>query len=93
MRESLGDRYAVIGVGVGASTVMSLGEPEGGTLEALLTSVGAPAAIVPTHRGDGLPTAAIEALATRANEKNPGYFPFAGQSVREFDALAVIVGG
>ena len=92
-RETLGDRYAVIGVGVGASVVMNLGVPEGGTLEALLTSVGAPAAIVPTHRGDGLPTAAIESLATRANEKNPGYFPFTGQSVREFDALAVIGGG
>ena len=38
-RETLGDRYAVIGVGVGASVAMNLGVPEGGTLEALLTSV------------------------------------------------------
>jgi hypothetical protein len=69
-----GPRYAVIGVGIGALASHGLGEPESGTLEALLCVSGR-SCVIPTHRGQGLPQAEIAALSARRTT-NPGYFPF-----------------
>lgn len=89
--EMLGSRYAVIGSAVGVSDENSIGRPEAGTLEALLTAAPGPARFIPTHRGEGLPASAIAALPTRSgSKKNTTYFPLTPQSVTDFDWLAVL---
>jgi erythromycin esterase-like protein len=88
LHHMLGDRYAVIGTGVGASGAMGLGEPEPGTLEAYLSATPGPARFVPTRRGQGLPAPVVAALATRS--ANPAYFPFTPQSITDFDWLALV---
>lgn len=86
-----GPRYAVIGSSVGVSEANGIGRPEAGTLEALLTAAPGPARFIPTHKGQGLPSAAIAALPTRTGSlKNQGYFPFTPQSFSDFDWLAVL---
>ena len=87
----LGPRYAVIGSAVGVSEANGIGRPEPGTLEARLTSVPGPARLIPTHRGQGLPVAAIADLPIRSGStKNPTYFALAPQSFTDFDWLAVL---
>lgn len=87
----LGPHYAVIGSGVGVSEDNGIGEPEPGTLEARLTTVPGQAVFIPTHKGRGLPAAAIAALPTRTgSRKNPSYFPYTSQSFSDFDWLAVL---
>jgi erythromycin esterase-like protein len=87
----LGPRYAVIGTAVGVSEANGIGRPETGTIEARLTAVPGHALFIPTHRGQGLPTAAIADLPTRsASIKNPTYFPLTPQSYTDFDWLAVL---
>ena len=87
----LGPRYAVIGSAVGVSDANGIGRPEAGTLEARLTAGPGPARFVPTHRGRGLPTAAIAALPTRSGStKNSSYFALTPESVTDFDWLAVL---
>ena len=87
----LGPRYAVIGTAVGVSEANGIGRPETGTLEARLTAVPGQAQLIPTHRGQGLPTAAIADLPTRsASIKNPTYFPLTPQSFTDFDWFAVL---
>lgn len=87
----LGPRYAVIGSGLGVSGDNGIGPPEAGTLEARLTAIEGPALFIPTHKGGGLPAAAIAALPTRTgSKKNPSYFAFTSQSLADFDWLAVL---
>jgi hypothetical protein len=87
----LGPRYAVIGSGVDVSDANGIGVPEAGTLEARLTAVPGPVRFVPTHRGEGLPAAAIAAAPTRTGSvKNPTYFPLTAESITNFDWLAVL---
>lgn len=91
LNEMLGSRYAVIGSAVGVSDANGIGQPEAGTLEAHLTATAGPARFIPTHRGQGLPAAAIAALPTRSGcLKNPTYFPLTAQSLSDFDWLAVV---
>lgn len=91
LKEMLGPRYAVIGSAVGLSAANGIGQPEAGTLEALLTAAPGPARFIPTHRGQGLPSAAITALPKRSGSaKNPGYFPLTPQSLTDFDWLVVL---
>ena len=87
----LGPRYAVIGSGAGVSEDNGIGTPEVGTLEARLTAVPGSALFIPTHRGQGLPAAAIAAIPTRSgSKKNPSYFAFTSQSFTDYDWLAVL---
>jgi hypothetical protein len=87
----LGTRYVVIGSGLGVSEANGIGQPEPGTLEALLTSLPEPAVFIPTHKGQGLPTSAIAALPTRSgSSKNPTYFALTSESFTDFDWLAVL---
>ena len=89
--EMFGPRYAVIGSAVGVSEANGIGQPEAGTLEARLTAVPGPARFIPTHKGQGLPTAAIAALPTRSGSmKNPTYFALTPQSFTNVDWLAVL---
>jgi erythromycin esterase-like protein len=86
-----GTRYAVIGSAVGVSDANGIGQPEAGTLEARLTAVPGPARSIPTHKGEGLPTAEIAALPARSGStKNPTYFALTPQSFTDFDWLAVL---
>lgn len=88
VRDMLGERYRVIGVGVGTMAAQHLGPPERGTLEALLTTAGA-SHLIPTHLGRGLPADAIAAQAVRTNP-SAGYFPFTATSYTDYDVLAVL---
>ena len=91
LNQILGSRYAVIGSAVGVSDANGIGQPEAGTLEALLTAAPGPARFIPTHQGQGFPAPAFAGLPIRSgSEKNPGYFALTPQSVSDFDWLAVL---
>jgi erythromycin esterase-like protein len=91
MRSRLGERYAMIGAGVGTSEENGIGSPEAGTIEARLTAAPGPGRFVPTHLGRGLPAREIAALTTRTwSVKNPSYFPLTPESVKEFDWFVVL---
>ncbi len=62
LNEMFGPRYAVIGSAVGVSEANGIGRPEAGTLEERLTAVPGPARFIPTHKGQGLPTADFDWL-------------------------------
>ena len=66
VQEMLGPRYAVIGSAVGVSEAQGIGPPEAGTLEERLAATSAMAALIPTHKGQGLPASEITALPTRS---------------------------
>ncbi len=91
LNDMFGQRYAVIGSAVGVSDANGIGQPEAGTLEALLTAVSGPLRFIPTHTGQGLPISAIAAFPTRSGSlKNSTYFPLTPQSITDFDWLAVL---
>jgi erythromycin esterase len=91
LNEMFGPRYAVIGSAVGVSDANGIGQPEAGTLEARLTALPGAARFIPTHKGEGLPTAEIAALPTRSGSmKNPTYLALTPQSFTDFDWLAVL---
>jgi erythromycin esterase len=91
LNEIFGSRYAVIGSAVGVSDANGIGQPEAGTLEALLTASPGPVRFIPTHKGQGLPNSAVAALPTRSgSRKNPTYFPLDPQSFTDFDGLAIL---
>jgi erythromycin esterase-like protein len=86
-----GARYAVIGSGLGVSEDNGIGQPEPGTLEAMLTGLPEPALFIPTHKGHGLPAVEIAALPTRSGSvKNSTYMALTAESFTDFDWLAVL---
>jgi erythromycin esterase len=90
LNEMFGLRYAVIGSAVGASESNGIGQPEPGTLEALLTAMPGPVRFIPTHKGQEIVTL-ITALPIRSGSvKNPTYFALTPQSFTDFDWLAVL---
>ncbi|MGI8587085.1 MAG: erythromycin esterase family protein [Chloroflexia bacterium] len=91
LNEMFGPRYAVIGSAVGVSDANGIGPPETGTLEERLTTVPGPVRFIPTHKGQGLPTAEIAALPTRSGSmKNPSYEALTPQAFADFDWLVVL---
>jgi erythromycin esterase-like protein len=82
--EVLGARYAVIGTGVGRSDTNGISTPEPDTLEALLSSSGAPIRFVSTRQ---MPATGL--CQRSGSAKNPTYFPLSAQSVNDFDGLLV----
>ena len=91
LSEMLGERYAVIGSGIGVCEAQGIGSPEAGTLEARLSAAGRPALFIPTHSGRELGAAAITSLPTRSGSaKNSSYFPLTGHSLSDFDWLVVL---
>lgn len=90
-REILGTRYAVIGAGLGVSEANEIGQPEPGTLEALLTRSPGQALFIPTHSGHGLPATEIAALPIRSGSAlNGSYMPLNAACFGEFDWLVVL---
>jgi len=91
LNEMFGQRYTVIGSAVGVSDINGIGQPEPGTIEALLTAMSGPARFIATHKGQELLTSTITALPIRSGGvKNPTYFPLTTQSFTDFDWLAVL---
>ena len=91
LHEMFGERYAVIGTGIGLSDDNGIQEPEAGTLEARFISTPGPIRFVPTHKGEVIPAVEIAALPIRTgSQKNPTYFPLTPQSFTDFDWLAVL---
>ena len=91
LTELLGPRYAVIGSAVGVSEANGLGQPAAGTIEALLAAAPGPVRLIPTHKGQGLPTSAIAALPVRTGSvKNSTYFALTPQSLTDFDWLVLL---
>ena len=89
--EIFGPGYAVIGSAVGVSDANGIGQPQAGTLEALLTAGPGPARFIPTHKGQGLSSSEIAALPVRsASTLNSTYFALTPQSFADFDWLAVL---
>lgn len=87
-----GSRYAVIGTALGTAEPHGIARPETGTLEATLTAAPGPARLIPTHRGAGLPAAALaEPLQRTRGTRNPSYVASLSQrSFTDFDWLAVL---
>ncbi|MBN2110021.1 MAG: erythromycin esterase family protein [Methanosarcinaceae archaeon] len=86
-----GPRYAVIGSAVGISDENGIGQPEPGTLEALLNGLPEKMLFIPTHKGLGLPAEEIAALPSRSGSmKNHTYFALTPQSFMDFDWLAFL---
>src|SRR5690606_231008 len=78
--------YVMIGTAVGISEANGIGQPESGTLEAMLTALPGTARFIPTHKGEGLPASEIASLPVRSgSQKNPSYFPLTAQSFTDFD--------
>ena len=91
LNEIFGTRYVVIGSGVGVSDANEIGNPETGSIEALLNVMQEPVLFIPTHKGQGLPASEIAALPIRSRSiKNPTYFALTPQSFTNFDWLAVL---
>jgi erythromycin esterase len=87
----LGARYAAIGMALGISDANGIGQPEDCTLESILTAGRRSARLIPTHMGRRISARALERLTIRSgSSKNPTYFPLTGESLTDFDWLAVI---
>ena len=91
LSELLGQRYAVIGTGVGESEANGIARAETGSLEARLVAVSGTAVIIPTHRGQGMPASEVAALVMRSGTaKNLTYNTVTPQSFTDFDYLCVV---
>jgi erythromycin esterase-like protein len=91
LNEMFGERYAVIGTGIGVSDQNGIGEPEAGTLETRLIATPGPIRFIPTYQGEKIPASEIATLPIRTgSQKNPTYFPLTPQSFTDFDWLAVL---
>jgi erythromycin esterase-like protein len=91
MNQMMGDKYAVIGVGVSTWQSQGIGQPENGSLESRLSAPGGRMKCVATRLGRRLPADKIEELPTRTgSHSNPSYFPFTPASVMDFDYLVVL---
>lgn len=87
----LGSRYVVVGSALGVSEANGVGQPEPGTLEALLTILPESGVLLPTHKGQGLPASEIAALPIRSGStKNPGYAVLEPATFGDFDWLAFV---
>lgn len=91
LAQRFGTAYAVIGSSVGVSPENGIGAPEPGSLEARLGRGRAEGLFIPTHGGQGLSAAEIQALPTRTGSvRNPMYMPWNADAFTDFDALAYL---
>jgi len=91
LHEMFGERYAVIGTGIGVSEDNGIREPEAGTLEARLIATEGPIRFIPTYKGKGLPASELATLPTRTGSQlNPTYFALTPESFTDFDWLAFL---
>ncbi|HEX3054330.1 MAG TPA: erythromycin esterase family protein [Aggregatilineaceae bacterium] len=83
LSEMFGSRYVIIGSALGVSAENGIGQPEAGTLEALLTATPGPGRFFPTA---GHSKTEIAALPVRSGSTvNFSYFPLTPQSFTDFD--------
>lgn len=92
LKETLGQGYAVIGSAVGISDENAIGQPEPGTLEALLTALPGPGRFISTRRVQELSASQADLPVRSASLKNPTYFPLTAQSLTDFDWLVTLDG-
>ncbi len=88
-----GAGYASVGSGLGISEENGIGQPEPGTLEALLTGLPESGRFIPTHQGQGQPAPAAEiaALPTRSGSRlNSSYSALGPASFTDFDWLVIL---
>ena len=91
LNRTFGERYAVVGTGVGVSDENGIGRPEDATLESRLTAAAGPVRLIPTGGERGLAASAIKRVPVRSGStKNRSYFPLTAESVTDFDWLAVV---
>lgn len=89
--ERMGNRYAVIGSGVGSSEDNGIAQPEKETLEARLIATSGEARFIPTRRGEGIDQVEIGNLPVRSGSaKNATYFPLSKACFTEYDGLFVV---
>ena len=90
LTQSLGPRYAVIGMALGVSDDNAIQAPEPDTLEARLSKVGGPL-FIPTLRGQALPPAEVAGLPTRSGSSlNPTYGQLTAESIADFEWLVFL---
>jgi erythromycin esterase-like protein len=90
LTQSLGERYAVIGMALGVSDDNAVAPPEPDTLEARLSRAGGPL-FIPTRRGESPPPAGVAALPLRSGSAlNPTYAPLTPESFADFEWLVFL---
>jgi erythromycin esterase len=90
LTQSLGPRYAVIGMALGVSDDNAIQAPEPGTLEARLHRVGGPL-FIPTHRGQAPPPVEVADIPTRSGSSlNPTYGQLTAESLTDFEWLVFL---
>jgi erythromycin esterase len=88
--QSLGPRYAVIGMALGVSDDNAIAAPEPDTLEARLSKVGGPL-FIPTHRGEAPQPAEVAAVPIRSGSAlNPTYGQLTQESFADFEWLVFL---
>jgi erythromycin esterase-like protein len=88
--QSLGPRYAVIGMALGVSDDNAIAAPEPDSLEARLSKEGGPL-FIPTHRGESPPPAEVADLPIRSGSAlNPTYGQLTAESFADFEWLAFL---
>ncbi len=90
MTQSLGPRYAVIGMALGVSHDNGVAAPEPDTVEARLPKVGGPL-FIPTHRGKAPPPAEVADTPTRSRSSlNPTYGQLTAERFADFEWLVFL---
>jgi erythromycin esterase len=90
LTQSLGPRYAVIGMALGSSDDNAIAAPEPDTLEARLSTVGGPL-FIPTHRDEAPPPAEVADMPVRSGSSlNPTYGQLTAESFADFEWLAFL---
>lgn len=85
LQQRFGNRYAVIGTALGRSGDNGIGEPEPGSIEALLSAAGA-SFFFPASQSDRVPIEEIASLPARSlSATNPSYRGLDPQSFSHFD--------
>jgi erythromycin esterase len=81
-------RYASIASAVGSSPENGISEAEANSLEALLSENEASVSLLPSHRGQGIPDDALNALSPRSGSlTNRSYSPLTAKAIKDFDWL------
>jgi len=90
LTQSLGSRYAVIGMALGVSDDNAIAAPEPDTLEARLSRVSGPL-FIPTHRGGAPPPAEVADIPIRSGSSlNPTYGQLTPESFADFEWLVFL---
>jgi erythromycin esterase-like protein len=90
LTQSLGPRYAVIGMALGVSDDNAIAAAEPDTLEARLSKVGGPL-FIPTHRGEAPPPAEVADIPIRSGSSlNPTYGQLTPENFADFEWLVFL---